>query len=92
MLYWNIGQRIHTEILKEERAEYGKKIVSTLSRQLEEEFGKGWGAKHLRHCLRIAETFSDIEIVAALSQQLSWSHFKDIFLLMPALQRLNLSY
>lgn len=30
-LYWNIGYRIHIEILKEERAEYGKTIVASLS-------------------------------------------------------------
>ena len=34
LLNWHIGQRIRTEILGEERAEYGEEIVSTLSRQL----------------------------------------------------------
>ncbi len=34
MLYWEIGKRIREEILEEEWAEYGKRIVSTLSRQL----------------------------------------------------------
>jgi len=29
-LYWNIGKRIKDEILKNKRAEYGKRIVSTL--------------------------------------------------------------
>jgi len=33
-LYWNIGHRIHMEILREERAEYGKTIVASLMRQL----------------------------------------------------------
>lgn len=32
-LYWRIGHRIHKETLKDERAEYGQKIVVTLSRQ-----------------------------------------------------------
>ena len=31
LLYWNIGQRIHTEVLKGERAEYGEQIVATLA-------------------------------------------------------------
>ncbi|MBN1902960.1 hypothetical protein JW926_16675, partial [Candidatus Sumerlaeota bacterium] len=52
MLYWQIGKRINEEILKYKRAEYGKKIVATLSRQLEAEYGKGWSEKQLRHCLR----------------------------------------
>ena len=34
MLYWQIGQRINNEILKEQRAEYGKQIVLTLANQL----------------------------------------------------------
>lgn len=33
MLYWHIGVRINEEILKGKRADYGEKIVSTLSRQ-----------------------------------------------------------
>lgn len=33
ILYWQIGTRINTEILKEQRAEYGKQIVATLWRQ-----------------------------------------------------------
>ena len=33
MLYWQIGRRIGQEILKGERAEYGKEIVATLSQQ-----------------------------------------------------------
>jgi hypothetical protein len=34
VLYWRIGQRIRQDILKEKRADYGERIVSTLSRQL----------------------------------------------------------
>ena len=35
MLYWQIGERINREILGNKRAEYGKKIVSTVSTQLQ---------------------------------------------------------
>ncbi|HAF30932.1 MAG TPA: DUF1016 domain-containing protein, partial [Bacteroidales bacterium] len=41
-LYWNIGERINKDILKDKRAEYGKEIIKSLSRNLTEEFGKGW--------------------------------------------------
>ena len=41
-LYWQVGNRIHREILKEKRADYGKEIVATLSRQLVPEFGRGF--------------------------------------------------
>ena len=34
MLYWQIGHRVRTEVLKSRRAAYGEEIVSTLSAQL----------------------------------------------------------
>ncbi len=61
MLYWRIGRRISRELLGEERAEYGEEIVSTLSRQLQTEFGRGFSAKNLKHMIRFAEAFPDLE-------------------------------
>ncbi|MCL2640817.1 MAG: DUF1016 N-terminal domain-containing protein, partial [Phycisphaerales bacterium] len=75
LLFWKIGQRVNSEILKSGRADYGKKIVVTLSRQLAEEFGRNFEEKNLRRMLQFAEQFTDEEIVVALSRQLSWSHF-----------------
>ncbi|MHC1776370.1 MAG: DUF1016 N-terminal domain-containing protein [Lentimicrobium sp.] len=43
---------------------------------LGEGFTKGWSDKHVRHCLRFAETSPDREIVFALSRELSWTHFR----------------
>ncbi|WP_209203288.1 DUF1016 N-terminal domain-containing protein [Salinisphaera sp. G21_0] len=31
-LYWQVGERINTEVLKGERADYGKQVVINLSR------------------------------------------------------------
>ena len=87
MLYWNIGKRINSEVLQNERAEYGKQIVSTLSRQLQIEFGNGWSEKQLRHCLRFAEVFPDFSIVSTLWRQLSWSHIKEIIPIADTLKR-----
>ena len=70
-VYWYIGQRINIEILKESRAEYGKQIIKKVSEFLMAHFGKGWGEKHIRHCLRIAETFQSKENFYALSRELS---------------------
>ena len=50
-------------------------IVSTLSRQLNPEFDRGFGEKNLRRMVQFAETFSDQEIVAPLRRQLGWTHF-----------------
>ena len=38
LMYWYIGERINREVLGNERAEYGKQIVATVSQQLQEEF------------------------------------------------------
>lgn len=87
LLYWNIGKKINDHILGNERAEYGKQILATLSSKLEEEYGKGWNEKTLRHCLRSAETFSEELIVSAVRRQLSWTHIKTIMYLKDELQR-----
>jgi len=86
-LYWQIGRRINQEVLKEQRAEYGRQIVVSLARQLETEYGKGWSEKQLRHCLRFAETFPDEEIVSALRRQLSWTHIKTLMYIDDELKR-----
>ena len=87
MLYWQIGKRINKELLKEKRAEYGKQIVNSLSTQLTLEYGSGWSEKHLRHCLRFAETFPDETIVSALRRELSWTHLKTIIYIEDELKR-----
>ena len=78
LLYWQVGKRIQTEVLQGQRGEYGKQIIVSLSIQLTQTCGKGWGEKHLRHCLRLAETFPDEQIVSALRRQLSWTHIKTL--------------
>lgn len=40
MMYWHIGERVNREILGNQRAEYGKQIVATVSQQLQAEYGK----------------------------------------------------
>ena len=76
LLYWNVGKRIQTEVLKGERGEYGTQLIKSLSRQLTQTYGKGWGEKQLRHCLRFSETFPGEEIVYTLCRQFSWSHLR----------------
>ncbi len=86
-LYWNVGKKINHETLQNTRAEYGKQIVATLSRQLTMEYGKGWGEKQLRHCMRFADAFPDEQIVYTLCRQLSWSHIRLIMFMDDALKR-----
>ena len=75
LLFWKIGQRINSEILKDKRADYGGRIVVTLSRQLSEKYGRNFEEKNLRRMLQFAEQFTQEQIVVTLSRQLSWSHF-----------------
>lgn len=87
LLYWRIGRRVRQDILKEKRAEYGKRIVSALGRQLEVEFGSGFSEKSLRRMIQFAEVFPDEQIVASLMRQLSWTHFTLLIPLKEPLQR-----
>src|SRR3990167_5769424 len=74
LLYWQIGRRIHSEVLQGARAGYGEQIVLTLSRQLETDYGRCFSGKNLRHMLRFAQAFPEADIVSALRRQLSWTH------------------
>lgn len=76
LLYWNVGKRINEEILQNNRAEYGKQILETLSKHLTEEYGNGWSKKQLLHCIRFSEIYPDLQIVSTLWRQLTWSHLK----------------
>jgi hypothetical protein len=51
LMFWEIGKYISSTILGMERAEYGKKIVVTLSRQLVAKYGKSFEDKNLRRKL-----------------------------------------
>ena len=87
LLYWHVGDRIRREILLEERAEYGRSIVVTVSRQLVLEYGNGFTDKNLHRMIQFAEVFPDMQIVATLSRQLSWSHFLRLITIKDQLKR-----
>lgn len=74
-LYWRIGQRLASEVLGGERAQYGTQLMDRLGERLAGEFGRGFEAKNLRRMVQFAQAFPDAEIVASLMRQLSWTHF-----------------
>ncbi len=86
-LYWQIGRRVHSQVLEGQRAEYGARIVSALGRQLAARHGRGFDEKSLRHMVRFAQAFPDPEIVSALRSQLSWTHFKALIYISDDLKR-----
>lgn len=89
--YWLIGKEIITEEQKgKARAEYGKRIIEDLSRQLTEKYGAGWSASHLWHIrqfyllykdrtpanLHTTRAESEDKILHTLCAELSWSHYR----------------
>jgi predicted nuclease of restriction endonuclease-like (RecB) superfamily len=88
MLYWQIGRRIQSEILQgEQRTEYGKTILATLSQQLTQEYGRGFSYSALTRMAKFAEAFPAQAIVAVLAKTLSWSHFRELLPMEQPLQR-----
>jgi len=87
LLYWDIGERIRTEILFDERAEYGKRVVTALSDQLSRQYGPGFTRTNLFNMIRFAEVFPDRSIVHSLSGQLSWTRFRNIIYIEDPLAR-----
>jgi predicted nuclease of restriction endonuclease-like (RecB) superfamily len=87
MLYWHIGQRIERDLLGQERAEYGQRVVLELARTLTQEFGAGFDRSNLFRMVQFAQVCPDPEIVATLWRQLSWSHIRELLPLKDPLQR-----
>ncbi len=85
ILYWNIGKHIFQ--FTNERAEYGKEILPTLSAKLVIEFGKGFSTRNLANMLKIYEFYPDENILQTLSAKLSWSHFVELLSVKDPLHR-----
>lgn len=73
-LYWAVGQRLASEVLGGERAQYGSQLLEQLGQQLSQEFGRGFEARNLRRMVKFAQAFPSAGIVSTLSTKLSWSH------------------
>ncbi len=77
LLYWQIGNYINQQLITESRADYGAKIIATLSQQLTTQYGKGYTYTALTRMCKISKVFNS-ENIATLSQQLSWSHLIEL--------------
>ena len=88
MMYWHIGERINREVLGNQRAEYGKQIVSQVATQLQDEYGKkGFESRNIRRMMQFATLFPEEQIVSQLATKLFWSHFIEVLPLKDSLQR-----
>lgn len=74
--YWQIGQLIvEDEQGGTTRAEYGKKVLETLSEGLGEEFGKGFDVRNLRNMRTFYLTYP---IWYAVRTDLTWTHHRHL--------------
>jgi predicted nuclease of restriction endonuclease-like (RecB) superfamily len=80
LLFWHIGKRINEEILQNNRAEYGKKVVPKIAEKLTAKYGRNFEQKNLRRMMQFANVIKEYEIVEPVARQLTWSH---ILLLIP---------
>ncbi len=87
LLCWQVGCRLLRENLQQGRAAYGKQILATVSQELTVEFGAGFSYTALTRMARFAEWMTDDQILASLSQELSWSHFIELLPLKDPLAR-----
>jgi hypothetical protein len=78
LMFWEIGQYINSVILGTSRAEYGKKILSTVSTKLVETYGNAFVEANLYRMKRFATVFADVNSIADFIPFLSWSHFCEI--------------
>ncbi|ERT68522.1 hypothetical protein HMPREF0202_01579 [Cetobacterium somerae ATCC BAA-474] len=87
ILYWKIGEYIQKDILDKADKIYGENIVVELSKRLTSHYGRGFSKSGLSRMINFYRKFKDFEIVATLSQQLSWSHFVELIKIENELKR-----
>lgn len=74
--YWEIGRLlVEDEQQGEQRAEYGKQTLKTISERLTEMFGKGFDERNLRNMRAFYLAFP---IRNALRTELSWTHYRSL--------------
>jgi predicted nuclease of restriction endonuclease-like (RecB) superfamily len=87
LTYWQIGKTIKMEVLKDGRALYGASTLKQLAKRLTLEYGNGFSHSSLTRMVKFFEYLPEQEIVATVSQQLSWSHFVELIKLDDQIKR-----
>lgn len=71
--YWQIGKSIVEEQDGSERAEYGAGLLKELSKQMTQDFGKGFTVTNLKYMRQFYLAFPNGH---ALRDELSWTHYR----------------
>ncbi len=73
-MYWRIGQRIVEEEQDgQARAEYGKGLIKNPAKEIELEYGSGFGQRQLEYSRRF---YLEFPIAHTLRAQFNWSQYK----------------
>ena len=79
LTYWEIGRIIvEDEQRSSNRAEYGKRLITDLSKRLTKEYGKGFSRSNLQN---MRNFYLSYPICQTLSGKLSWSHYQELLLI-----------
>ena len=73
--YWNIGKSIIVEQGGNEKADYGTGLLKELSKQMTQDFGKGFTVANLKNMRQFYLTFPNSY---ALRSELSWTHYRSL--------------
>lgn len=87
LLYWNIGKTIKEEIIKSDRAEYGKQIVQSLTAQLTQRYGKGFSVQNLWYMVQLYDEYPILHALRGELKGLSWTHIKTLLPIKDDLKR-----
>ena len=78
---WLIGYRIAEEELKgSNRADYGIEIINKLSKELKNQYGKGFESRNLYYFLKFYKMFPKIlnSVSSKSDMLLSWTHYRTL--------------
>lgn len=74
-LYWNIGKIIVKKQNGNKRAKYGDYLLESLSKQLTENYGKGFSTRNLK---RMRKLYLCYQKETTDLSQLTWSHYLEL--------------
>jgi predicted nuclease of restriction endonuclease-like (RecB) superfamily len=87
ILYWKVGNIINSDVTRNNRADYGKKVIKELSKQLTLHYGKGFSETTLRNAIKFAQVYPSLQISHTLCEKLSWSHIRELIYIDDELKR-----
>ena len=76
--YFEVGRLLIEAQGGEARAKYGNKLIKEYSEKLAKELGKGYSTRSLKY-MRKFYIFQKRHAMRALSEKLSWNHYKQLF-------------